>query len=77
MTVPRENRLVRLYVQLDETSDDEPFDGGKLTLEEIAEHTREIFEPYRMDFAVCNWHSVYTGSSCQWFARRRIASKGH
>lgn len=77
MTVPRENRLVRLYVQLDETSDHEPFDGSEVTLEEMAKHTREIFEPYRMDFAVCDWHSVYTVSSCQWFTQERTASNGH
>lgn len=63
MTVPRENRLARLYVQLNETSDDEPFDGSKVTLEEMAKHAREIFEPYAMDFEVCDWHSVYTVSS--------------
>ncbi|KAI0839398.1 hypothetical protein F5Y06DRAFT_265366 [Hypoxylon sp. FL0890] len=23
-------------------------------------HARRIFEPYQIDFRICDWHSVYT-----------------
>jgi hypothetical protein len=64
MTVPRENRLVRLYVQLDDEN------GSKVTSEEnprmdsetILAHAKSIFHPYKFDFRVCDWSSVYTVS---------------
>ncbi|KAI2615342.1 FAD binding domain protein [Hypoxylon sp. NC1633] len=61
MTVPRENRLVRLYVQLGETSQ-----GGNLinpkdvTPEMILTRAQRILKPYQIDFKICDWHSVYT-----------------
>ncbi|XXH02222.1 hypothetical protein Hte_008590 [Hypoxylon texense] len=56
MTIPREDRLVRLYVQLGEMAK-----GVKLadvTPEMILEHAQRIYHPYELDFKVCDWHSV-------------------
>ncbi|KAH9821440.1 phenol 2-monooxygenase [Teratosphaeria destructans] len=60
MTVPRENRLVRLYVQMGETATDEKFDRSSVTAEKILAKAREAFHPYTLDFRICDWQSVYT-----------------
>ncbi|KAI1391801.1 FAD binding domain-containing protein [Hypoxylon trugodes] len=61
MTVPRENRLVRLYVQLGETAQGSRLVNPKdVTPEMILTYAQRIFKPYQLDFRVCDWHSVYT-----------------
>ncbi|OTA99004.1 hypothetical protein M426DRAFT_68648 [Hypoxylon sp. CI-4A] len=61
MTVPRENRLVRLYVQLGETLRGNDLAGSKdVTPERILGYAKKMFQPYHIDFKICDWHSVYT-----------------
>ncbi|KAI1137625.1 FAD binding domain-containing protein [Hypoxylon sp. FL0543] len=61
MTVPREDRLVRLYVQLGETAQGKSLVKTEdVTPEMILSYARRIFEPYRIGFKICDWHSVYT-----------------
>jgi phenol 2-monooxygenase len=64
MTVPRENGLVRFYVQLDETSGDVSLDSSETTLEEVLQHAQKILQPYTLEIESCDWHSVYTVSIC-------------
>lgn len=61
MTVPREDRLVRLYVQLGETAwDSDLVRPVEVTPEMILEHAQRIFHPYTLNFGICDWHSMYT-----------------
>ena len=62
MTLPREDRLVRFYIQLAETGSGEDFDGAAFTPEKMVEQARKVLEPYTLDFEICDWHSVYTVS---------------
>jgi len=62
MTVPREDRLVRFYIQLAETESEEDFDGDAFTPEKMVEQARKVLEPYTLNFEVCDWHSIYTVS---------------
>ncbi|GAB7331430.1 hypothetical protein MBLNU13_g02848t1 [Cladosporium sp. NU13] len=50
MTVPREERLVRVYVQLAETESEEGFDGDAFKPEKMVEQARKVLEPYTLDF---------------------------
>lgn len=60
MTIPREGRLVRLYVQFGETAEGETFDRASVTPRTILDRARPILEPYSLDFRICDWQSVYT-----------------
>ncbi|KIW91339.1 uncharacterized protein Z519_08235 [Cladophialophora bantiana CBS 173.52] len=66
MTFPRENRLVRFYVQLAETgSERDDFDTDKVTIEMIAEKAATILSPWSLKYEHCDWWSVYTvGQQC-------------
>jgi phenol 2-monooxygenase len=66
MTFPREDRLVRFYVQLAETgSEGDDFDTSKVTPEMIAEKASQILNPYKLSYEHCDWWSVYTvGQQC-------------
>ncbi|OAL20985.1 hypothetical protein AYO22_08405 [Fonsecaea multimorphosa] len=66
MTVPRENRLVRFYIQLAETgSEGDDFDTAKVTLEMIAQKAAKILSPFHLRYEYCDWWSVYTvGQQC-------------
>lgn len=63
MTVPRENRLLRLYVQLAETPEEKHFNASEVTPQTILQIAREIMRPYSLDFKICEWQSVYTVST--------------
>ncbi|KAF2095847.1 phenol 2-monooxygenase [Rhizodiscina lignyota] len=61
MTIPREGRLVRFYVQLGETgSSGDELDTEKITPRTIADKASEILSPYKLDYDFCDWWSVYT-----------------
>lgn len=61
MTLPRENGLVRFYVQLAESSVAwGDFDGSKVTPDDIIKIARKIMHPYSLDYDHCDWFSVYT-----------------
>ncbi|KAK5999508.1 hypothetical protein QM012_005361 [Aureobasidium pullulans] len=61
MTLPREDGLVRFYVQLGESSaKGSTFDRSKVTPDDIIETSRKILQPYTLDYSHCDWFSVYT-----------------
>lgn len=62
MTLPREDGLVRFYVQLAESSATagDFFDRSKVTPDDILKIARGIMQPYTLDYAHCDWFSVYT-----------------
>ncbi|EXJ58879.1 hypothetical protein A1O7_06309 [Cladophialophora yegresii CBS 114405] len=66
MTFPREDRLVRFYVQLAETgSEGDDLDTSKVTPEMITEKASTILSPYKLSYEHCDWWSIYTvGQQC-------------
>ncbi|KAI4746357.1 phenol 2-monooxygenase [Aureobasidium sp. EXF-12298] len=61
MTLPRENGLVRFYVQLGESSvRGSDLDRSKVTPDDIIKIARKILQPYTLDYNHCDWFSVYT-----------------
>lgn len=57
MTVPREGRLNRLYIQLSEEGSN--YDRSQITPELMKQKAQAIFEPYTLDFKCCDWLSAY------------------
>ncbi|KAI1842986.1 hypothetical protein JX266_010839 [Neoarthrinium moseri] len=60
MIIPRENKLVRLYIQLTEVSvDGGRIDRSKITPEIIFNAARKIISPYKLDYHYCDWWTAY------------------
>lgn len=74
MIIPREDGLVRLYIQLKETPRDPDstesstdakaaqkgrIDRSKITPELILENARKIFHPYKLDMIDIKWYTAY------------------
>ncbi|KAI1124597.1 FAD binding domain-containing protein [Nemania abortiva] len=60
MIIPRENRLVRLYIQLTEVSaGDGRVDRSKITPEVIFKAAQNIISPYKLDYHYCDWWTAY------------------
>ncbi|KAJ6789159.1 hypothetical protein PWT90_06035 [Aphanocladium album] len=62
LVVPREKKLVRLYIQLDNIpahSTSQRFDYSSKTPEELLERARKIMCPYKLDYVHCSWWTVY------------------
>lgn len=62
MIIPREQGLVRLYIQLKETPRGEAngrIDRSKITPELILENARKIFYPYTLDMIDVKWFTAY------------------
>lgn len=60
MIIPRENKLVRLYIQLNEVSaGEERLDRSKITHELIINAARKIISPYKLDYHYCDWWTAY------------------
>ncbi|KNE91014.1 hypothetical protein PSTG_15578 [Puccinia striiformis f. sp. tritici PST-78] len=57
MVIPRENNLVRFYVQL--VNGDSECDKDTATLENCQEQARKIFHPYTLKFGDTDWFSIY------------------
>jgi phenol 2-monooxygenase len=60
MVIPRENKLVRLYIQLTEV----PQDGGRvnrssITPEMILKAAQKIMSPYKFEYEYCDWWTAY------------------
>lgn len=62
MMAPRENRLVRLYVQLQKAGEEVKRQGehSPRALVEIAERT---MKPYYLTYKHCDWWSLYPVSA--------------
>lgn len=63
LNVPREDRLNRLYVQLNEEGSS--FDRTQITPKVMLEAARRIMAPYELDFKYCDWWSVYQVSGTE------------
>lgn len=59
MVIPRENNLVRLYIQI-ASSTDKDFDPRKTaTVEQVQEAAKSILQPYEIEWDRVEWYSVY------------------
>ncbi|KAJ5774399.1 hypothetical protein N7457_009295 [Penicillium paradoxum] len=62
MVIPRENKLVRLYIQLQSTSYQKSgakADRSWITPEIILQSAQRILHPYKLDYAYCDWWTAY------------------
>ncbi|KAB8226569.1 FAD binding domain-containing protein [Aspergillus novoparasiticus] len=62
MVIPRENKLVRLYIQLQATEHAQT--GGKadrswITPEVILQSAQRIMHPYKINYTYCDWWTAY------------------
>ena len=64
MVIPRENKLVRLYIQLTTTnaeggSGGKKFDRSTITPETIIASAQKIISPYKIDYRYLDWWTAY------------------
>ena len=60
MIIPRENRLVRFYIQLTEVnSAGQQVDRSKITPEIILKAAQKIMSPYKLAYDYCDWWTAY------------------
>jgi phenol 2-monooxygenase len=60
MVIPRENKLVRLYIQLTEVSADSGrVDRSKITPDMILKAAQKILSPYKLEYHYCDWWTAY------------------
>ncbi|KAL4879954.1 FAD binding domain-containing protein [Aspergillus karnatakaensis] len=61
MTAPRENKLVRFYIQLngDTELDKKVMEQNDESPRALIEIVRKIMQPYSLDYEYCDWYSVY------------------
>ena len=60
MIIPRENRLVRLYIQVQEVSaGGGRLDRSRLTPEVIFKAAQRTIAPYKLEYHYCDWWTAY------------------
>ncbi|KAJ4362987.1 hypothetical protein N0V83_010104 [Neocucurbitaria cava] len=61
MVIPRENKLVRLYIQLKEIKPDASgrADRSKITPDTIITAAQKIIAPYNLSYEYCDWWTAY------------------
>ncbi|PVI04507.1 hypothetical protein DM02DRAFT_669105 [Periconia macrospinosa] len=61
MVIPRENKLVRLYIQLTEIKPDASgrADRSKITPSTIISAAQKIIAPYNLTYEYCDWWTAY------------------
>ncbi|CAI6247914.1 unnamed protein product [Periconia digitata] len=59
MVIPRENNMVRLYIQVASSSDKDWNPRKTATAEEVQQHAKEILRPYTISWDRVEWFSVY------------------
>ncbi|KAB8342795.1 hypothetical protein FH972_022393 [Carpinus fangiana] len=59
MVIPREDNMVRLYIQIASSEDKDFNPRKKATAEEVQEHAKNIFKPYSIEWESIAWYSVY------------------
>lgn len=61
MVIPRENKLVRLYIQLTEIKPDASgrADRSKITPDTIIKAAQKIIAPYNLTYEFCDWWTAY------------------
>ena len=60
MVIPRENRMVRLYIQLTEVdSQGQQVHRSKFNPEMILKAAQQIISPYKLSYDYCDWWTAY------------------
>ncbi|KAL5402214.1 hypothetical protein PMIN03_010849 [Paraphaeosphaeria minitans] len=61
MVIPRENKLVRLYIQLTEVKPDASgrADRSQITPDIIIKAAQKILAPYKLSYKYCDWWTAY------------------
>lgn len=61
MVIPRENKIVRLYIQLTEIKPDASgrADRSKITPDHIIKAAQKIIAPYKLTYEFCDWWTAY------------------
>lgn len=59
MVIPRENNMVRLYIQIASSTDADWNPRKTATAEEVQRHARDILKPYTISWDRVEWYSVY------------------
>ena len=61
MNIPRENKLTRLYIQLNEVKPDASgrADRSTITPEIIIKAAQRIIAPYKLEYKYCDWWTAY------------------
>jgi len=59
MVIPRENNMVRLYIQIASSTDPDFNPRKTATVEEVQHAAQKIFQPYTCDWDTVDWYSVY------------------
>ncbi|KAI1374557.1 FAD binding domain-containing protein [Hypoxylon crocopeplum] len=59
LSVPRENGLTRLYIQLPGSDQDVSPVSGIATAQHMMESAAKIIAPYRLSYSYCDWWTVY------------------
>lgn len=60
MVIPRENKLVRLYIQLNAVnSTGQQVDRSKISPEMILKSAQKILSPYKLTYDYCDWWTAY------------------
>lgn len=61
MVIPRENKLVRLYIQLNEIKPDASgrADRSQITPQTIIKAAQKIIAPYKLTYEYCDWWTAY------------------
>ncbi|KAH8156282.1 hypothetical protein CIB48_g11963 [Xylaria polymorpha] len=59
MVIPRENSMVRLYIQIASSTDPDWNPRKTATAEEVQSSAKKIFQPYSIEWERVEWYSVY------------------
>lgn len=59
MIIPRENNMVRLYIQVASSTDKDWNPRKQATAEEVQQHAKDILKPYTISWDRVEWYSVY------------------
>lgn len=59
MVIPRENNLVRLYIQIASSTDPDFNPRKTATVDEVQSAAKKILQPYKIDWEHVDWYSVY------------------
>ncbi|KAF7903981.1 hypothetical protein EAF00_001315 [Botryotinia globosa] len=68
MVIPRENKLVRLYIQITTTEIGSEIDRWSINPKMILDSAQKIMAPYKIDYEHCDWWTAYQ-------IGQRVASK--
>lgn len=64
MVIPRENKLVRLYIQLTEVNKGGgAVDRSNITPQMILKAAQKIMSPFKLTYKYCDWWTAYQVSN--------------